>query len=145
MTIKNWQDFGAGCIFAAIGLAGLWIGCGYRFGSLVRMGPGFMPVVVSSLVMMLGILIIGKAAFSHGAAIEATKLRPLILIPGAVIAFALMIPRFGLVPSVLVTAMIAGRAAPDADIRTNVVLSVSLVLFSLLLFRFGLNLPIPAW
>src|ERR1700678_1568547 len=39
-------------------------GSGYKFGSLARMGPGFMPVVLGVVLTFLGILIAGDALLS---------------------------------------------------------------------------------
>ena len=50
-----------------IGLGAAVTGTGYKFGTLARMGPGFMPVVLGVVLAFLGILIAGTALGSSDA------------------------------------------------------------------------------
>jgi TctA family transporter len=45
--IKDQRDFWSGILFVAFGCAGLWAGRDYPIGTLVRMGPGFFPMMMS--------------------------------------------------------------------------------------------------
>src|SRR3984957_17581079 len=44
-----------------LGVGAAVTGSGYKFGSLARMGPGFMPVVLGVVLAFLGLLIAGTA------------------------------------------------------------------------------------
>ena len=44
-----------------LGVGAAVTGTGYKFGSLARMGPGFMPVVLGVVLAFIGILIAGTA------------------------------------------------------------------------------------
>src|SRR6201986_5197586 len=47
-----------------LGIGAAVTGSGYKFGSLARMGPGFMPVVLGVVLAFVGILIAGTALTS---------------------------------------------------------------------------------
>src|SRR5260370_13742644 len=47
-----------------LGVGAAVTGSGYKFGSLARMGPGFMPVVLGVVLAFLGVLIAGTALAS---------------------------------------------------------------------------------
>ena len=43
------RDYYAGALMLLIGVGAAVTGTGYKFGSLARMGPGFMPVVLGDV------------------------------------------------------------------------------------------------
>src|SRR6202161_1468568 len=55
------RDYYAGGLMLLIGGGAAVTGTGYKFGSLARMGPGFMPVVLGGVLAFLGLLIAGTA------------------------------------------------------------------------------------
>ena len=58
VTVK--RDYYAGGLMLLLGV-GAAIGSGYKFGTLARMGPGFMPVMLGVVLAFLGLLIAGTA------------------------------------------------------------------------------------
>ena len=58
-TLK--RDYYAGGLMLLIGTGAAVTGAGYKFGSLARMGPGFMPVMLGIVLAFLGVLIAGTA------------------------------------------------------------------------------------
>lgn len=145
MKIRNVENFCAGFLFVILGGIGIYIGRGYDFGSLTRMGSGFFPVILSAALILTGLGIAVGAVNSEETTLERISIRPLVLVPAAVITFALMIPRLGLVLTVLVVAAVAGLASPDVDMRSNALLAGALAIFSLAVFRLALGIPIPIW
>ena len=55
------RDYYAGGLMLLLGVGAAVTGTGYKFGTLARMGPGFMPVVLGVVLAFLGILIAGTA------------------------------------------------------------------------------------
>ena len=55
------RDYYAGGLMLLLGVGAAVTGTGYKFGSLARMGPGFMPVMLGVVLAFLGILIAGTA------------------------------------------------------------------------------------
>src|SRR5262244_82166 len=86
----------AGLMFAAVGAAGLWIAGDYPRGTALRMGPGYMPVMLCWGLVLLGpaglalatlvIVLLGAAGGREFRFLEALALA-LGLAAGAVILF----------------------------------------------------------
>src|ERR1700743_2343574 len=58
------RDYYAGGLMLLLGVGAAVTGSGYKFGSLARMGPGFMPVVLGVVLAFVGLLIAGTALAS---------------------------------------------------------------------------------
>ncbi len=59
MRIRNPRDFWAGAIYLVLAIVVLWIGRGYPQGSSARMGPGYFPVALGSILAVFGAVSIG--------------------------------------------------------------------------------------
>ncbi len=55
------RDFYAGGLMILVGLVAAYKGPSYQLGTLMRMGPGFMPTALGVLLILLGIVIAGSA------------------------------------------------------------------------------------
>jgi putative tricarboxylic transport membrane protein len=49
------KNFLSGLFFLGVGALGIFMAPGYPMGSALRMGPGYFPVVLSSLLILFGI------------------------------------------------------------------------------------------
>jgi hypothetical protein len=96
MRIRNTKDFLAGLMLSGIGFAALWIASDYRMGTAFRMGPGYFPVILSILLIVLGI-ITAVIALRSGEEVASPKLawRPLFIVSIAVVLFGLFINNTG--------------------------------------------------
>ena len=54
VRVKNPQDFWAGLLFLVIGLLAVYFGRNYAFGAATKMGPGYLPTVLSWMMAGLG-------------------------------------------------------------------------------------------
>ncbi len=64
MQIRNGKDFWAGLMFIGFGLGFVLASFNYSMGSAVRMGPGYFPAVLGSLLAILGGLLFLRAFVS---------------------------------------------------------------------------------
>lgn len=62
------KDLLAGAVFVGFGLAFAVTASTYEIGSAVRMGPGYFPLVLGGLLVLLGILIAGSGLTGGGTA-----------------------------------------------------------------------------
>jgi len=135
-------------ILVAIGLSGFVLGLDYDFGSARRMGPGYFPVVLSGLLVLLalieGISAILKKEQQHETPVD---WRPLIAILVAVAAFAITIAYFGLIPAFLVVIGISSLAQPSYGWKPALILSLVTCVGAWLLFSqlLGMTLPLFNW
>ena len=82
---------------------------------------------------------VGQAA---GEIMSATPRRASLAVVGSVVCFALLLETAGLIPSVMVTVLVASRASPDTPVRDAVLCGVCLAVAVSVLFVVVLNQPL---
>ncbi|MBM3555408.1 MAG: tripartite tricarboxylate transporter TctB family protein [Alphaproteobacteria bacterium] len=135
------QDVAAALLFIAFGAVGLYVAWSYPVGTAVRMGPGYVPRLLCWAMIGLGVLVGLKGLGSSGVRVERWAWFPLILLSLAVLAFAGLIERAGLVAATLALVLIGARAGHEFKFAEVGVLAVFLAIGSVLLFKTGLGLP----
>jgi hypothetical protein len=141
--IRSPQDFGAAIILIAIGLAGLWFGRDYEIGTVARMGPGYMPMLLSIGLLVFGGIIGLRAVTMDGPPIAPGPWYPAVAILICVLLFAFLIGSAGLAPATFTVAVLAAFASPDVRWKQVLALGVGLTIFCVLVFVYGLRQPIP--
>ena len=127
----------------ALGLGGyvVWESAGYRVGTLTAMGPGFFPLALGIILVLLALGVIIGALRSDEAAGK-IKLRPLLVIPGAIVLFALLIDRVGFLVPAFLTVVVAGLADRQSNIWVLFALAAFLTAAAYLIFGLLLGMPI---
>lgn len=144
--MKVTRDLIAGLVFSGIGLAALIIARNYPFGSTLNMGAGYFPTIVSALILLFGIVLVVQEMISgNGPAFGDIAWRPLLIITGAVIGFALLIDSGGLIPAVAFLVVASWFADPARNWRQLPVQIVLGIAVPILIFRLGLKMPINLW
>ena len=138
-------DLAAGLLFTGIGAAILWVGADYSLGVASRIGPGYVPRLLGILLTGIGVFLIVRSRWTTELIDLVIAWRPLALVLGAVVAFALVFEASGLVPAILVTVALANYAAPENRWITAIVLGAVLAFFAWALFVKGLSLPLSVW
>jgi hypothetical protein len=111
-------------------------------GSSFQMGPGYLPIVLSVLLALLGMLTLVHSLGRASSAFGAVSWRGVVLTTAASVSFATTIPRFGLVPAVLVAVLLSAYSSRRMTIRLALSLALGLALFCALIFRYALELPV---
>jgi Tripartite tricarboxylate transporter TctB family len=141
MTV-NTRDIGAGLIFIAIGILFGLGSIGLEIGTALRMGPGYFPLVLAGLLVGLGLVILAHGLGHPTTGGLAIPWRGLVLILVAPVVFGFTIRGLGLVPAVMLVVLISAFASQRMSMLLALVLSVALTLFCVLVFSFGLGLPL---
>ena len=146
MKIRAPPDFWAGAIFACIGLIALAQERHYPIGTLTAMGPGYLPLMLSTLLTVLGLVCMAKGLLQTGAPVEGRwPLTPLIVLVIGFALFAYLIEATGMLAAVFVLAMLIGygeiRRHPMQIGGSAVILSIA---ETLILVQF-LGMPIRAY
>ena len=137
----------------ALGAAVLGIGLTYDVGSLEQMGAGFVPVVIGSLLILVGIAI-GATATAHaqevplvalhrGKAESRPEWRGWICIVAGVVAFVVLGRWGGLVPASFFSVFIAALGDRENTLRSSAVLATIVTLFGVAVFYWFLSLQLP--
>jgi hypothetical protein len=138
------KDVLAGFAFIAFGLAFAVGATSYEIGTALRMGPGYFPLVLGGLLVLLGVLIIAKGWIAgEGAEIGPVPWKAAALIIGALLFFGATIRGLGVVPSVFLTVLLAGFAGHRPGVLAPVVIAVALTVTCVLIFITALQLRLP--
>jgi len=143
LKIRAPKDFAGGLILVALGLGAIVAIADQPFGTAFRIGPAFAPIVVASLIAMLGALLAAQSFCVAGPEIEIPVARPVSVVLVAFTAFGLLIENFGLVVAAIVLVVVATHAESGANWRRGLGLGLGLAALSVLIFRILLGLPIP--
>lgn len=144
LRIRSPKDFGAGALYMALGIAAVAIAREYGIGSTSRMGAGYFPTVLGTLLAVVGGASVVRSFLVDGEPIGAIAWKGLSLVTGATVLFGLLLRPAGLVPA-LVALMLVSAAASHRfrfDPRA-LALMAALVAFCALVFVKGLGLPLP--
>ena len=145
IRVKNPQDFWAGLLFLVVGCLALWFGRNYTFGTATRMGPGYLPTVLSWALVLIGALLSLRALVFDGQPIERSLVRPQVFILLAIIVFGLLIERVGLAPTIIAVTVIAALASQDMRWREAIMVAVGLAMLCVGLFIYLLGQPLTIW
>jgi hypothetical protein len=143
VKLPDSKDFWSGVMLIAIGAVAAFIARDYPFGTALRMGAGFFPVVLGVILVLFG-LYFAVRGLHDSAKIEGNwSIRALVVLPLAFVAFGVLMERAGFVPAML--ALTLGSAAAGREFRIGEVLALSVLLTALCvaLFIFALGLPYP--
>lgn len=145
IRVKSPQDLWAGLLFFIVGCGALWFGRNYNVGTVMRMGPGYLPSSLSWGLVGIGAFLVARGLVLSGPGIEGSLIRPQAFIVIAIVAFALLIEQFGLAPAVFVTTIIAAFASYEMKWIETVTLAVGSAIVSVVLFIYLLGQSMQKW
>ncbi len=130
-----------GAIFVATGAFFAIQSFGLDLGTAFRMGPGYFPLVLALILVVLGIVILIQATQVKGEPLGEIAWRGMLFILPAPIFFGLTVRGLGFVPSLFLTCLIAAFASSRMKPLQALLLSAALTVFSLVVFSYALGLP----
>ena len=148
MKIKSQRDFFSGLLLIFVGAAFAIGATNYNFGAAVRPGPGYFPFGLGIILTILGVIVFITSFVRHctdGDPIGAIPWRPLIFVVGAIIFFAIALPRLGFVITFPLMIMLTSFATTEFTWKGALLTALVLTTASYLIFIFGLQLNIPVW
>jgi hypothetical protein len=136
------KDFLSGLLFIAFGLAALYFGQKLALGTAVRMGPGYVPRMLSFILLGLGLLICIVALVTSGEAVEKPKWKPITMVTVGVVCFAFLFERAGLLPSLVVLILLASLGGEEFKLKEVIANMVVLAILCTVVFKVGLGMNI---
>lgn len=130
-------------MFLLFGLAAIILGKEYPMGTAGKMGPAYFPIILASLLMLVGAIGVVRSFLVAGEKIEKFYLRELAIVLVAVLLFGILVRGAGLVPSVLVLIVLSAYASSEFKFLPSLLLAIGLAAFSALVFVKLLGLPMP--
>ena len=143
-THRSIKDLLAGLIFIGFGLAFGYASSTYQIGTALRMGPGYFPLVLAGIMVLLGVVITVQS-FATGP--DATPIGripwlALVLVMGGLVFFGVTVRGLGLAPALFVTTFMSAFASERTGVVGALILAASLVLIAMAIFIWGLGLPL---
>jgi Tripartite tricarboxylate transporter TctB family len=142
------RNYYAGGLMLLLGVGAAVTGTGYKLGSLERMGPGFMPVMLGVVLAFLGILIAGTALGSSED--DDKKFLPdnpqwfgWLCILGGPVLFIILGEYGGMIPAVFACVFVCALGDKTATYKSSAILAAGITVFGVLLFHYLLSIPFP--
>lgn len=140
----NLGECAAAATVGVIGLAIMWIGSNYTIGTVSRIGPGFFPLVIGALLVLLSIGLFVEALGTERKPIE-FQARPFILVMAALASFSVLIERVGLVPTTICLVVLSALAERPLRPVKTLLLAAGISVLGVLIFIYALGLPFKAF
>lgn len=137
-------DLLSGLILVAVGLYFTIGALDYRMGTVIRMGPGFIPFSLGIIAIVLG-LAIGIASFGREGELPDVNWRALLPVAASIAAFALVLPRLGVIAAIAATVLISSLASPRSRLVPTLLVVVAVSLMIWVGFVKILGMPIPVF
>lgn len=145
MRNMDYRDIIGGSALIIFGIAAaLFALLTLRLGTVNQMGPGMLPAALGVILAVLGLIILVPAFFRAGKLPQIDG-RPFVAVLVSVLAFAVMVRPFGIVPAIIVLTVIASRADSKLSPLGVIVVALGLALGATLIFQIGLRMPVAAF
>ncbi len=147
MKEKLWhsKDLYAGLMFISFGLVAMGVARNYSIGTAARMGPGYLPLTLGGIIVLLGLAISVRPLWLSGTPVSSLAIRSLLFVTAAVLAFGFLLRPFGLVVATLALVIIARLGDREFRVHEVTLLAVFLAAVAVGLFVYGLRLPLNVW
>ena len=143
IKIRNGKDFYAGLFFFFVGLVTVFEARDYSVGTARSMGPGYFPILLGYLLLMIGAGAAVRGLWLKGEKIRIASLRPLLMVSGAVLSFAFLLKPCGLILALLALVFVSCLGSREFRLRDTVILYFALTTIATGLFVYALGLPLP--
>lgn len=127
--------------FIGLGLFFAYQSVGIELGTAFRMGPGYFPLILALILVVLGVVVLIDAIRVESEPIGHIAWRGIFFILPAPIFFGLTVRGLGFVPSIFLTGLIAGFASQKMKPSVALLLAAGLTLFTVIVFSYALGLP----
>jgi hypothetical protein len=136
------KDFWSGLMFAGFGILALTLGSNLAVGTAVRMGPGYVPRMLSYILIALGIVILVRAIIAPDDPIERFRWKPITMITIGIVAFALLFESAGMAPALVALIFLSALGGEEFKVVETVLSCVVLTALCIVLFKLGLQMNI---
>jgi uncharacterized membrane protein YhdT len=144
------RDFYAGGLMILLGLGIALKGLSYRAGTLMHMGPGFLPTALGVLLVLLGIAIAAAGLAPSEGGDDDQRILPenpqwwgwACILAGPIL-FIILGRNFGMIPGTFGCVFVAALGDRNATWLGTFVLATVVTVFGVGLFSYFLQVPMP--
>lgn len=149
MVPRRATDALAGLVLLALASSIWLLNARFAIGTLRAMGPGYMPRALAGLLALIGVGLVVFAWAGPRAAAATWRPRAVVMLAAAMLAFALLIERAGLIAASIAAIILAAAAGRDSRMIETIAFAIAAALFASIVFVWGLGqvMPLlpPAW
>lgn len=135
--IKSPKNFFTGLLFIAVGLFFCVSGWSLEYGTPADMGPGFLPLTISAMLIGIGVLQLVRGVRSLGEAIQFNVKQPAIVLL-AIVAFGFLLEKIGAILAILLLMLSTAILHKNFVLKTFII-SYFVVVGLLLIFKLVLR------
>lgn len=141
--IRNPKDFWTAILYVSIGSIFLAVSREYPMGSALKMGPAYFPTILSSLLILIGVISLARSFIQQGTPIGSFTFRGLLLVTAATLLFGLIVRGAGLIIALPALVIVSACGSIRFRWMESLALAAGLTLFCMLVFLKGLGVPLP--
>lgn len=141
--MRNPKDFWTGVIYVAFGLTAVIIARDYGMGTALKMGPGHFPIVLGSLLILIGIISLARSFIKPGTPIGGFAVKGLLLVVVSTLVFGFIVRGAGLAVALPVFVIMSAYASVHFRWGPTLAVAAGLTAFCILVFLKGLGVPLP--
>jgi Tripartite tricarboxylate transporter TctB family len=141
--VRNARDVWTGVIYIAVGASAVLLARDYGLGTAFRMGAGYFPTVLGGLLVLIGLASLGRAALWAGDPLPPFRLKGLLGVTAATLAFGALVRGTGVVVALPVLVLLSAAASARFRWGPALMLAAGLTLFCAAVFLKGLGVPLP--
>ena len=143
LELRSNKDFWAGLMFLIIGAGAILMARHYPFGSTLRMGPGYFPVVLSVILIAFGIYVMIRGLLTNEKIQGNWSIRALIILPISMAVFGYVMDLAGFVPALIALCFVSAASGREFKFKEVLLMTIVLGVSSVAMFVWGLGLPYP--
>jgi len=141
--VRGPRDRFCGLALIVVGAAFLLEGLTFGIGSMRYIGAGFMPVILSGILIVLG-LSLTATSFRQISGFETFHLKSLISVLASIVVFALTIESLGIIPAVFLVVSVSAFSRDDMPVPNILLMSAVISVLCWAIFVVGLKIPVPS-
>ena len=141
--MKNPRDFWTGVIYVAVGAGAVIVARDYGLGTALRMGPAYFPTVLGGLLVLIGLVSLGRAMARAGAPLPPVRIKGLLAVTAAIVGFGALVRGAGLVVALPLLVVVSAAASARFRWGPALALAAGLTVFCAAVFLKGLGVPLP--
>ena len=156
MKIKSQKDFYSGLLYTVVGAAFAYGATSYNIGTGARMGPGYFPLLLGSILAVIGGIILFKSLVVEtptGDRVGSWAWKPLSFIIAGNLLFGILLgglpsikfPAMGLIAAIYGTTLVVSLAGDKFKLKEVLALATVLSALSYVAFIVVLKLQFPVW
>lgn len=136
LRIVDQKNFYAGVLYLLLGGSVAIVSAGYSIGTTARMGPGYFPVLVGSLLALLGIIVAAGAVSPSARSTRIARVKPwsLFFVLLAVVSFAILLRPAGAGLAIIALTLISALAVEKTNWRQVCLTALVLVPLAYMIF-----------